>query len=171
MYHMAKGNGYALFLIFPTYMYPLGTASFSRKKSESFDEWCSKWNGKTILLSRKSPNKEPLYGYLRTSISSRVSIKSSVFRQNCRISRIVLRGNTTSKLSTITTTTGMRKLAKQKVRTCSTFFGRFLCRHCITNVVKLGNAIVCLIYEIVASSMVIFATSISSETDTHTEAQ
>ena len=136
MYHMVKGNGYTLFLIFPTYMYPLGTASFSRKKSESFDEWCSKENGKTILLSRKSPNKEPLYGYLRTSISSRVSIRSSVFRQNCRVSRIVLRGNTTSKVSATTTKTGTRKLAKQKLRRCRTFFGRFLCRHCLTNVVK-----------------------------------
>ena len=92
-------------------MYLLGTASFSRKKSESLDEWCSKWNGKTILL-------EPLCGYLRTSISS-------VFRQNCRISRIVLHGNTTSKLSVITTKTGTRKLAKQKLWKCSTFLASF----------------------------------------------
>ena len=57
--------------------------------------------GITILLSLKSPNKEPLYGYLRTSISSRVSIKSSVFRQNRRVSGIILRGNITSKVSAI----------------------------------------------------------------------
>ena len=38
---------------------------------------------------------EPLSGYLRTSFSSRVSIKSSVFQRNRRILRIVLRGNIT----------------------------------------------------------------------------
>ena len=48
---------------------------------------------------------EPLSGYLRTSFSSRVSIKSSVFQRNRRISRIVLRGNTTERARVTTTTT------------------------------------------------------------------
>ena len=48
---------------------------------------------------------EPLSGYLRTSFSSRVSIKSSVFQQNRRISRIVFCGNTTERARVTTTTT------------------------------------------------------------------
>ena len=48
---------------------------------------------------------EPPSGYLRTPFSSRVSIKSSVFQRNHRISRIVLRGNTTERARVTTTTT------------------------------------------------------------------
>ena len=75
-------------------------------------------------------NSEPLYGYLRTSISPRVFIEwSFFFRRNRRMSRIVLPASATSEFS-----------AK-----CSTLSGRFLCRHCKSSVVKLdwnGNAIV-----------------------------
>ena len=75
-------------------------------------------------------NSEPLYGYLRTSISPRVFIEwSFFFRRNRRMSRIVLPASVTSEFS-----------AK-----CSTLSGRFLCRHCKSSVVKLdwnGNAIV-----------------------------
>ena len=74
-------------------------------------------------------NSEPLYGYLRTSITLRVFIEwPFFFRRNRRMSRIDLRASATSELS-----------AK-----CSTLSGRFLCRHCKSSVVKLdwnGNAI------------------------------
>ena len=170
MYHMAKGNGYALFLIFPTYMYPLGTASFSRKKSESFDEWCSKWNGKTILLSQKSPNKLRAFEWVPADVAFVARFHQIVGFQakSCHIKNC-LRRNTTSKLSAITTKTGTRKLAKQKLWKCSTFLaGFFAVIAWLTSNLIYGNAIVALIYEIVASSMVIFATWISSESDTHT---
>ena len=75
-------------------------------------------------------NSEPLYGYLRTSITLRVFIEwPFFFRRNRRMSRIDLRASATSELS-----------AK-----CSTLSGRFLCRHCKSSGVKLdwnGNAIV-----------------------------
>ena len=65
---------------------------------------------------------EPLSGYLRTSFSSRLSIKSSVFQRNRRISRIVLRGNTTERArATTTTTKETRTYKKQQVSNQSSF--------------------------------------------------
>ena len=57
---------------------------------------------------------EPLSGYLQTSFSSRLSIKSSVFQRNRRISRIVLRGNTTERARATTTTTKETKTYKEQ---------------------------------------------------------
>ena len=57
---------------------------------------------------------EPLSGYLRTSFSSRLSIKSSVFQRNRRISRIVLRGNTTERARATTTTTKETRTYKEQ---------------------------------------------------------
>ena len=65
---------------------------------------------------------EPLSGYLRTSFSPSVSIKSSVFQRNRRISRIVLRGNTTERArATTTKTKETRTYKKQQVSNQSRF--------------------------------------------------
>ena len=107
-------------------MYPLGTASFSRKKSESFDEWCSKWNGKTILLSQKSPNKLRAFEWLPADVAFVARFHQIVgFQAKSSHIKNCLRRNTTSKLSAITTKTGTRKLAKQKLWKCSTFLAGF----------------------------------------------
>ena len=57
---------------------------------------------------------EPLSGYLRTSFSSRLSIKSSVSQRNRRISRIVLRSNTTERARATTTTTKETRTYKEQ---------------------------------------------------------
>ena len=65
---------------------------------------------------------EPLSGYLRTSFSPSVSIKSSVFQRNRRISRIVLRGNTTERArATTTKTKETRTYKKQQISNQSRF--------------------------------------------------
>ena len=109
---MAKGNCYTIFLFFLVTCIPLEKQD-SREKRVKASTYgvLNKTKKKKNLLSRKSPDKEPLYGYFVARFPS----NRRFFRQSRRISRIVLRGNTTSKLSAITTTTGTRKLANQKL--------------------------------------------------------
>ena len=105
------------------------------------------------------------------------SINGLFFRQIRCTSRIVLCGNTTSKLTATTIMTKLRQIkikavkaigliSKQKHWRCSTLFGRFLCCH-YTTIVKPdwnGNCVIlALISKIVTSSIVMLVTFISLE--------
>ena len=106
---MAKGNCYTIFLFFLVTCIPLEKQDSREKRVKVSTYGVLNKTKKKNLLSRKSPDKEPLYGYFVARFPS----NRRFFTQNCRISRIVLRGNTTSKLSAINDD-GNEKISKTK---------------------------------------------------------
>ena len=104
-------------------------------------------------------------GYLRKSISSRV------FHQIVNFSsKIVAYQEWVCLVTLLVSFAQPRRRRKGENKKGRSFFGRFLCRHCMTNAVKVdwnGNAIVTLITKIVAASIwpisIVVATTISSE--------
>ena len=120
------------------------------KSKNNLDSWASVWVPTDVGFVTRFPANRWFF-----------------WRNRC-ISRIARFAwcNATSELSATTATRGAREKRKNKPLNVQRTFRKNCCRHCTANIVKLdwnGNAIVALISNIVASSMVIVATSISSE--------
>ena len=79
-------------------------------------------------------------GHLLTFSAFRMGVNSRLGAYSNKYgTKIVLHGNSTSKLSATSATTEIRKWGKQKLWMYNTLFRRFLCSRCSNYIVKLSN--------------------------------